>query len=916
MTGTPGSPAALAVGSLFAFLTYLPTANASGPGSMPEKIVTIEGITEYRLHNGVRVLLFPDSSSSKVTVNLTVFVGSRHEGYGETGMAHLLEHMVFKGTPTHPNVPKALRDRGAQFNGTTWVDRTNYFETLNATDDNLEFALRLEADRLVNSFVRREDLVSEMTVVRNEFESGENSPQRVLGQRMLATAYEWHNYGKSTIGNRSDIERVPIENLRAFYQKYYRPDNVMVVVAGNFKEEKALELVQKYFGSLPRPATPRNDTYTEEPPQDGERTVTLRRVGTVGLVGAVYHIPSGAHPDFAPLDVLATLLTLDPAGRLYQGLVASKKASSVSATAYGWHDPGVLQIMVQADKGQPIEAVRDELIALLEKVQSEPFTPAEVERAKSKLDKSWELLLADSNRIGIVLSDWAAKGDWRLFFLHRQRLARVTPADLSRVARQYLQRNNRTVGLFVPTEQSQRAAIPATPDLAQMFQEYRPGQAVAAGEFFDPTVANIESRVKRIELAGGVKAVLLPRKTRGEVVHLSLLLHFGNDESLKGHTSATQLLARLMARGTHKHSRQEIEDALDRLKARLTPGGLLGDASFTIECKREALPKVLEILGEVLREPSFPAGEFDILKRQTRDALERMRTEPRDLANRSLQRKLNPYPPEDVRYVPTIDESISRLGDVTLDQVKALYTEQLGGQAGELVILGDFDVEPIVKQVEALLKDWKARTPYRSIERPAVAGIKGEHVTIETPDKANAVYSAGLTLPFNDAHPDIPALEVANFLFGGGALSSRLGNRVRQKEGLSYGVSSRFHADAHDPSSQFSITAIYNPDKKDRIDTVIAEEVTRMLQDGVEAKELDEAKKAYLQSLKVRRGNEVFLASLLLEDLRVGRTMSYHAELEKKVADLTVEQVSAAFRKHIDPRRLVIIQAGDFRKKN
>src|SRR6516162_9444972 len=263
----------------------------SGSGASaaaPEKVITVEGITEYRLDNGLRVLLFPDPTRPKVTVNLTVLVGSRHEGYGETGMAHLLEHMVFKGTPTHPDIPGAMKERGAQFNGTTSYDRTNYFETLTATDDNLEFAIRLEADRMVNSPIKAEDLATEFSVVRNEFEMGENSPQNILSQRMAAVAFEWHNYGKSTMGNRSDIERVPIEKLQTFYRKYYQPDNALVIVAGNFKEAKA---------------------------------VVLRRVGTVGAVGAVYHIPAAAHPDCAPLDVLTHILTSQPSGRLYEELV-------------------------------------------------------------------------------------------------------------------------------------------------------------------------------------------------------------------------------------------------------------------------------------------------------------------------------------------------------------------------------------------------------------------------------------------------------------------------------------------------------------------------------------------------------------------------------------------------------------------
>src|SRR6267142_4745829 len=251
----------------------------------PRKMASVEGITEYQFDNGLRVLLFPDPSTSKVTVNLTVLVGSRHEGYGETGMAHLLEHMVFKGTPDHPHVPKALQDHGAQFNGSTSADRVNYFETLAASDENLDFGIALEADRLVNSFIRKSDLDSEMTVVRNEFERGENSPQGVLNKRIEAAAYEWHNYGKSTIGNRSDIERVPIENLQAFYKKYYQPDNVVLILAGKFDEAKAVKLMVEHFGAIAAPKRKLPLTYTEEPPQDGERDVVLRRVGKVAVAG-------------------------------------------------------------------------------------------------------------------------------------------------------------------------------------------------------------------------------------------------------------------------------------------------------------------------------------------------------------------------------------------------------------------------------------------------------------------------------------------------------------------------------------------------------------------------------------------------------------------------------------------------------
>jgi zinc protease len=380
----------------------------------PRRVVEVEGITEYQLDNGLKLLLFPDGSRPTVTVNMTVLVGSRHEGYGEGGMAHLLEHMVFKGTPMHPNVPKALRDRGASFNGTTNADRTNYFETLPATDDNLEFAIRFEADRLVNSFVRREDLISEMTVVRNEFERSENSPQNLLGNRMMAAAFDWHNYGKTTIGNRSDIERVPIENLQDFYRRYYQPDNVALIIAGKFDESKALKFVEQYFGAIPRPERKLNATYTQEPPQDGERRVELRRVGDVGIVAACWHIPAASHEDSAPLEVLASILSSQPSGRLYKALVETKLAASAFAGDDSRHDPCVFDVQAEVRREQSLDAAMTAMLKAVEEVVARGVTDEEVERAKRTFINNRRQQALNTSSLAISLSTWVAYGDWRL----------------------------------------------------------------------------------------------------------------------------------------------------------------------------------------------------------------------------------------------------------------------------------------------------------------------------------------------------------------------------------------------------------------------------------------------------------------------------------------------------------------------
>ena len=920
---TGASKLALAVALAVAAVIGATALPASGAPA-PRKVASVEGISEYDYDNGLRVLLYPDNSQSKVTVNLTALVGSRQEGYGETGMAHLLEHMLFKGTPNHPTVPKALQDHGAQFNGSTSSDRVNYFETLAATDENLEFAIDLEADRLMNSWVKKSDLDSEMTVVRNEFERGENSPQNVLSERISSAAYNWHNYGKPTIGNRSDIERVPIENLQKFYKKYYQPDNVMLIIAGKFDEAKALGLVTKYFGDIPRPTRQLEATWTEEPPQDGERAVTLRRVGDVSAIGVAYHIPAGAHEDNAALQVLARILSTQPSGRLYQALIETKKASSASADAERPHDPGLFEADAEVPLGGSVDEVRDRLIATVEEVGTKGVTAEEVNRARQQILTARERAATDTAQVGVALSEWAAEGDWRLYFLFRDRIEQVTPEKVQAVAAKYLQRNNRTVGEFIPTEQAERVAVPATPDVKGLVADYKGRAAISEGEAFDPSPTNIEARAQRQELPEGIKVTFLPKKSRGEDVHLALTLHYGDEQTLKGLEPASGFLSELMLRGTQKLSYQQLRDELDRLGATLSGGrgggrrggggggGGLGSLSFSIQAKRDTMPAVLELLRQVLREPSLPADQFAILKAERLATLQQMKTEPAMLAPRLLQRELNPYPKDDVRYTPTIEESIEQLQAATYEQVVQLYRDYLGSQAGELTVVGDFDAPACLPILTNTFAGWKAAKPFARVASPIIAEVPAAEHQILTPDKANATFTAGLVFPLRDDDPDYPALVVGNYILGGGTLSSRLGVRVRQKEGLSYGITSSLSVSSEDQRASFTISAIVNPANAAKLQASALDELDRLLREGVKAEELDKARAGWLQARRVARASDPGLAGTLGSLRHLDRTMQWEEDLEQKITALKPEEISAALKRHIDPKKLVIVNAGDF----
>jgi zinc protease len=889
--------------------TLMTTSRSDAAG--PELVTSVEGITEYRLDNGLKILLFPDPSKPQVTVNLTVLVGSRHEGYGEAGMAHLLEHMVFKGTPTFAKIPKLLQDHGADFNGSTWLDRTNYYETMPATDANLEFGIQLEADRMVNSFIKGEDLASEMTVVRNEFERGENSPPRILDQRMMAVAYEWHNYGKSTIGNRADIERVPVESLRKFYKKFYQPDNAILIVAGQFDPGKALDYAQKYFGAIPRPERVLEETYTEEPAQDGERLVELRRVGDVPIAGLLYHICSGPHPDYAPVDVLEHILTSSPSGRLYKALVEPGLAARVSGSAYSLHDPGVLKITAQVTPGNTPQDILAKMTEVVETIGDEGVSQEEVERAIRYWLKNWELALADSQQTAIQLSEWASQGDWRLMFLYRDRLEQVTPESVQAVAKKYLQENNRTVGLFIPSEKSERISIPQTPDLAEMIGHYEGREALAQGEAFDVSPESIESRTTRGTI-GGLKTALLPKKTRGASVNLRLTLRYGNEKSLRGLNTAADLLPLLMLRGTKQLDRQQIQDLQDKNKSRISAQGNIGEATFLIESRREHLPAILDLLRQILREPTLPASELEILRNANLSQLAQQLTEPQALAQIAVQKVLSPYPKGDVRYAPSAEESIELWKNVTRDDVVRLHRDFLGGNAGELAIVGDFDPAEIQPLLAALVEGWTAKEKFERISRTGDVKITASVKKIETPDKDNAVYFAGTVIPMSDSDPDYPAVTIGNFILGSSGLSSRLGDRVRQKEGLSYGVGSMLRANSIDKRAIFYTYAITNPANMPKVETAIREEIQRLLDGGVTSQELSEAQNGYLENLKVERSDDNQLASTLTSTLEAGRDMLYYGKIETQVLNLTPEKILDALQRRLSLDHIAVVEAGDF----
>jgi zinc protease len=882
-----------------------------------KKRASVEGITEYKLKNGLKVLLFPDQSKPTTTVNITYMVGSRHEGYGETGMAHLLEHMVFKGTPNHKDIPAELTEHGASPNGTTWYDRTNYYETFKASDENLNWALDLESDRMINSFIAKEDLESEMTVVRNEFESGENSPERVLMQRVLSTSFLWHNYGKSTIGARADIENVPIERLQAFYRKYYQPDNAILLVVGKFDEEKTLELIDGYFSSIPKPdrkKDPLFKTYTKDPTQDGERLVTLKRVGDIQAVSCAYHTPPGAHADYAAVAVLDEILTNEPSGRLYKALVETKIASSQWGFAPGLKEGGFVYFSASVRKDKSLEDAKNAMMATLDNISETPPTEEEVERAKARILKYWNMQFSDANRVGLLLSEYIAQGDWRLLFLFRDNIEKVTIDDVMFAAEKYYKPSNRTVGLFTPEENPDRAEIPDAPSLIGLVRGYKGKKTIAAGEEFDPSPANIESRTNKVINKKGIDIALLQKENRGNAVDARIVLRFGTLEDFKGKTEISNLTASMLMKGTENLGREEIQDKLDKLKATVNISGSLNSVTASIKTENEHLPEVIKLVSEMLKSPSFSEEEFSKLIEEQLSGIESQMSEPQAVAGTLFSQLVRPYGKDDPRYTKSMEETIEEIKSIKLEDLKAFYKDFYGASDATAAVVGDFDEPAIQALIEKELGSWESPKKFKRIVTE-YKQLKPENKKILTPDKANAMFFAGITIPLGQKDEDYPAMVMGNFMLGGGFLNSRLATRIRQEEGLSYGVGSFFNARALDDAAIFGSYAIYAPENAKKLEAAYKEEIAKVIESGFTAEELEAAKTGWLQSRSVSRSNDGGLASTLESNLYLERDLKSAEELEDKVSKLTPEQIHSAMVKYLkDPESFIYVKAGDFEK--
>jgi zinc protease len=894
----------------FAAAQALAVAAPAVPGAT--LVREVEGIQEYRLANGLQVLLIADASKPTITVNVTYRVGSRHESYGETGMAHLLEHLMFKSTATNPNVGADLSKHGMRFNGSTDVDRTNYFETFAADPKQLAWALKTESERMTGAKVARKDLDSEMTVVRNEMETDENDPVRILVQKTTSSAFLWHAYRNDTIGARADVENVNIAHLQAFYRKFYQPDNATLIVAGSFDPKKTLALIAADFGRLPKPARVIEPTWTLEPVQDGEHEVTVRRTGGQQVVYAAYHAPAMAAVDYPAFEVIQRVLTDAPNGRLHKRLVEPGLATD----SYGWvnrnAEPGVLNLAVNLKKDGDLPAAQKRFVEVVEGLATEPITAEELKRVQLQWATELEKTMADPQALCVTLSEPIAAGDYRLLFQLRDRIAALTVDQVNAVAKAWIKSSNRSLGRFIPTDTVDRAPFAEKGNAAVALKDWTPKPALAVVETFAATPANIDARSQRFTLPSGLKVVLLPKPTRGGTVEVSMNLHWGSVDALRGKATAIDTAMSLLTAGTKTKTRAQISDAFDAAKTQL---GIQSNPARGItvgmNTRKETVATAIGLLAEVMREPAFPADEFDQSVRRAVAGLEQQADDPQALAVLKLERLIQTEPADDVRYTPSTEEAVARLKALKRDDVVSAWTALGGANHGEVAVVGDFDPVAVRAAIERGFGDWKSAAPYVRVPDEET-GVVGQRVVTQLKDKAGAMAFGKLPLALVDTDPDYPALRVATHVLGASGFDSRLLTRLRQKDGLSYGAGSQMDASSFQKAGTLVFYAIFAPENREKVEKGFAEEIARFAKDGITADELATAKKAIQVAADTSRANDNATAARWAYRLERERTWKWDAEMDAKIAALTLDQVNAAIKRWVDPAKVDWSLAGDF----
>ncbi|MBU2975092.1 M16 family metallopeptidase [Zobellia sp. B3R18] len=893
------------------------------------KVTELEGIEEYLYTpNGMNILLVQDNAAPVVTVQIVYRVGSKHEVPGNTGSTHLLEHLNFKGTPTFnkrkgTSIDSKLNSIGARMNATTWYDRTNYYETI--PSDHIETALHIEADRMRNSLLLKEDKESEMTVVRNEFERGENNPNSLLNKEMWATAYMAHPYHHNTIGWRSDIEKMPIETLRDFYNTYYWPDNATLTIIGDFQKESLFDLVDKYFGKITKAPHDMPQPYTTEPDQLGPRKIIIKKPGQQGIVSIGYKIPGRMHDDLPALQVLSQIIGSGTSSILNKTFVDTGIALYGYSSASNFKEVGLLSVSLGITPDKDHEEINEQLLEMIATVKNDGVTQEDVDRIVAKLNAQTILSRDGSGSIARELNEAIAGGDWKDYINANKRLSKVTAEDVKRVANTYLLEDQSTTGYFIPKVPGGNEAVGQKPanymlnDDSKYF--YRNPEHASKD---CPTNSDMVSQEVISEITSAYQTIEISDKgekfTRESIVGIDVItaktgakdfltvsasFPIGDYLNTNGNEMVPSLTAQMLSKGTLNHDKFQFSQKLEKLGVTLRVSAGTHDMRIGFKCLKKDLYEVVTLLAEELRFPLFDEKEFNLLKQQNEGSMKRGLTDPGTQGSIALSQAI--YQEGHPNYTTDIQTSIDNLNKVTLNELKVFHKKYFGPADMHLVAVGDVDTKALSKALKVAFKGWtggvKAKANFKKTNK---ADALTKVVTI--PQKPSAEMYIGQYTGIQRMDKDYLPFYMGTSILGGG-FSGRLMRTVRDEDGLTYSINAR-HSGHNYVDGYWYVNASFNPNLFQKGLDATMVQIKKWVEQGVTEEELAAKKTNLTGSFKVSLSTTGGLAGALLDFVERGLEPEYIDQYTKDIEAVTLEQVNSTIKKYIDLNKLIIIKSG------
>ena len=886
------------------------------------KIQSIENVTEYRLSNGLQILLIPDKSKTSIHTDMVYRVGSRNDREGESGLAHLLEHMLYRpslrfvGIEGRPTSIEELINSGIQFEGKTELDHTRYIAHFHAKPEILDSVLRLEAFRMSHATFDAQILwdtsknTGEKTVVRNELEIKQNDPKVILYETLSRSAFDRHSYRRLPIGNHRDIQAIQLARLQDFYRSYYRPDNASLIISGNFEPEQTLQSIATHFYPIQKPTKPIQDLQHEEPPQTGKRVAEIPRSNGPNLLGIAYHYPAIAHPDNLALQVFTKIVTQE---RMRDFALRHKLSfpASFGLEARITKDPSLMIFSLSLDKANSYQEIQNGFAQVIESFRETPLKKEEFNLGKSLAIDEFHTIRRDSLKLANKLAEYSAAADWRLFYLHNNLLAKISLSQVQAAAIKYHQVTNRTIAKMFQSEHAALVQVPKASDMRAQLNSIQPVEKI---EFEQATNNNFESMQKDIEyvnLEHGIKVALLPSKTRDHKLRISVRINFGNEQSLES-----------------KHGQAPCGECyfpnFDAYEARKYKERLYGYAyhksatetyaSFSVESnnKIQHLPQFLQLASSYFEAPSINPLAIEQYKKSRLTELNNFKTDPERVALNTAAKFFDPTATSHILHVWNFDELIQQLEQLNEKNAKAFYQQFYGPQSASVVVVGDFDPKIMKEELKLLFNGWQPASPYQRVanrSKPAQAVDQ----TIQIDNSQSSFLLGYYPIALNDEAAEYPSLLVANWILGGAQLQNRLMSRIRFQEGLSYNIGSHLDGAAIDKSTRWLIYAHCAPKNLPSVKQLLKDELAKAAQFGFTQNELDDAKKSILATLDMQTLDIGDLGEKLLNYQVIGRTLNYDIQLRKKIQSLTLEELNTAFKKHIDPQKVAYFSAGNFK---